>query len=203
MSSYYLRRRELFHALDVGEWKQEHARLEVWSSIDNWLPRDEYYQRVADVEWDGLMIEAEAENGFVDLERERVEGWFDAEIDLHSRVLKRRDHIARLKAMGAWYGRPAEVEFGWRYAIDGWAEGPCEYCASGASGWDHVPPLFYVAGLSEGERSAIDMRVVRCCARCNARLGRRQILTVEARKAFLCSQEPRPGRSEAETKAGR
>lgn len=197
MSSYYLRLAAL-----RDEWLRAsslHVNSAVFfglTLIGQRIPDDEFQRRREEHEFDCLRDVADAENDLFDLEAVRREGWFDAEVRVHSRVLARRERVAKLKRIGAWYGRPTELEFGWRYWLDGVGDGlSCRYCERPAKGWDHVPALDVVARMAEGERDATQCVVVRCCAGCNRKLSRLDLRTVEARTTYLRDRQRRPARS--------
>lgn len=195
MVSYYLRLAEL--QAELRDAWGHHANSDVFFGLTRmgkpYLPNEEFNRLRDEYELECLHTLAEVENRLFDLECVRGEGWFDAEVRVHTRVLMRRERVAKLKAVGAWYSRSTESEFGWRYTVDASGNGlDCRYCGCSARGWDHVPALAVVARMSEPERDATDCRVVRCCSACNARLSRHDLPTVGARLAYL--QAPRMAR---------
>jgi hypothetical protein len=64
---------------------------------------------------------------------------------------------------------------------------PCTYCGQMASGYDHVPPLAYVAGLADVEDGlrSIRPRKVPACAECNCILGAQLFMTQETRRRHV------------------
>lgn len=204
MDSYFLRL-----AVLEDEWcrvSSLHANSDVFfglSFIGRRVPDEEFHRLRDEHDFDCLRDVADVENQLFDLEALRAEGWFDAEVRVHSRVLERRDRVAKLKAVGAWYRRPTELEFGWRYIVDAGRDlRTCRYCGAGARGWDHVPALDVVARMAEPERDATDCRVVRCCGPCNTRLSRLDLRTVEARSGYLQAVRQRRDRLKSEAGHG-
>jgi len=63
----------------------------------------------------------------------------------------------------------------------------CVYCESIANCGDHIPPIFWYLelGPSYFHENKIQLMIVPACIRCNNLLGKRKLLSLEERKAFI------------------
>jgi hypothetical protein len=62
---------------------------------------------------------------------------------------------------------------------------PCIYCGQQATGYDHVPPLAYVAALADTDALDVPLHKYPACPECNSFLGSTLILTLKARRAYV------------------
>lgn len=61
----------------------------------------------------------------------------------------------------------------------------CVYCGLPRTGWDHVPPLHFVARMAEEDRNRANLRKYPCCQECNSFLGSHILRTFEDRKRHV------------------
>ena len=66
----------------------------------------------------------------------------------------------------------------------------CFYCGDYRTGFDHVPPLFVVDGVTTAvlRRMEIPLVLVSCCTNCNSLLGAKRIATTMERTCHLYSR---------------